>query len=314
MYLENIMYRSEDSYGSGVRDIIQIMVYEIYELGNTDILEYISEHYLDAEDKKVVAQLIMMIESGDELSEDDIENLCEELVDKINKKTNHNLKYALWLADKNVVEDMYAYDTLNIDAYNTSDVILSDLGYDGILFAYDEEPQPIKNINENKLLEYSLDELKNIPLPPETTKTDFDGFDINGAGNNPNSLESELLPTNPNRKYQIDKGRYPSEVAGGNDEDWWHYSNPYIAEITPQEYFDLCYTYIFHRTAPNIKDAINLPEIIKENVLEYSELMKNGTKFLMPYINFRTEQQEGRHRAIAAYLAGIETIPCEIII
>ena len=42
--------------------------------------------------------------------------------------------------------------------------------------------------------------------------------------------------------------------------------------------------------------------------------MQNGSKFLMPYLNFRTENQEGRHRALAAYLAGIETIPCEIII
>ena len=39
---------------------------------------------------------------------------------------------------------MYAYDSLNVDAYETSDVILSNLGADGILFAYDYEPEPIE--------------------------------------------------------------------------------------------------------------------------------------------------------------------------
>ena len=65
------------------------------------------------------------------------------MIKEINKQTDHDLKYALWLADKSVVLDMYAYDSLNVDAYETSDIILSNLGADGILFAYDYEPEPI---------------------------------------------------------------------------------------------------------------------------------------------------------------------------
>ena len=314
--MQKIMYRSEDSSGSGVRDIIEVMVFEIYELGNTDILEYVSEHYLSDDTKQDIDKVINAIEDGDELSEDDIIDLCENIVNEINKKTKHNLKFALWLADKDVVKDMYAYDELNIDAYYTSDIILSDLGYDGILFAYDIEPEPINNINESLLLEYSLNDIYRMSLPKPTNKTNFKGFTTDGAGNNENSDESYLLPNNHNRKYAINKGRYPNEVATGSDDEneWWHYTEPYIAEITPQEYFDLCYKYIFHKTPPSLDEALKLPEINENNVKEYAKAMQNGSKFLMPYLNFRTENQEGRHRALAAYLAGIETIPCEIII
>ena len=38
---------------------------------------------------------------------------------------------------------MYAYDESSIEAYKVSDIILSDLGIDGVLFAYDEMPEPI---------------------------------------------------------------------------------------------------------------------------------------------------------------------------
>ena len=73
-YEENnnkIMYRSEDSYGSGVRDVLDVMVYEIYELGNIDILDYICDHYFDEEMKRRCSKMILSIETGD-VFEDDI--------------------------------------------------------------------------------------------------------------------------------------------------------------------------------------------------------------------------------------------------
>ena len=57
--MQKIMYRSEDSSGSGVRDIIEVMVFEIYELGNTDILEYVSEHYLSDDTKQDIDKVII---------------------------------------------------------------------------------------------------------------------------------------------------------------------------------------------------------------------------------------------------------------
>ena len=144
--MEQIMYRSEDSSGSGVRDIIDVMTYEIYELRNLDILDYVFEHYEFSTGLSNDISAYLYALSDDvyyHMAKQNVQNLCTKIVDEINKKTKHNLKFALWLADRDVVADMYADDELNIDAYYTSDVILSDLGYDGQLFAYDEEPEPI---------------------------------------------------------------------------------------------------------------------------------------------------------------------------
>lgn len=167
-----------------------------------------------------------------------------------------------------------------------------------------------------KLLEYSSNEIDSIPLPKPTNKTNFEGFDLRYAGNNETSIESELLPGNKYRDYQLQKGRYPNSMASGSEDkdEWWTYNDAYIAEITPQEYFDYCYKYIFKRPVPNISNRNDLLGISWSNVEEYAKDMKNGTKFYMPYINFRIEQQEGRHRALAAQLNGYKTIPCVIII
>lgn len=139
--MENIMYRSEDSYGSGVRDILDIMTFEIYELKNIDILEYTLDHYLQNSNiKETVENMIADIEL---FNEEEIYKVCNLIINEINKQTDHNLKYALWLAEYDRVKDMYAYDESSIEAYKVSDIILSDLGIDGVLFAYDEMPEPI---------------------------------------------------------------------------------------------------------------------------------------------------------------------------
>ena len=142
--MEDIMYRSEETGGSGVRDIIEVMTFEIYELGNTDILDYVCEHYLKPGTRKIVQEFIYKVETGTEdIIEDDVIDICEIIIKEINEVTNHNLKYALWLADYDTVMEIYSYDESTIEAYKISDIILSDLGKDGILFGYDEEPEPI---------------------------------------------------------------------------------------------------------------------------------------------------------------------------
>lgn len=140
--MNSVMYRSEDSYGSGVRDILDIMVFEIYELKNIDILEYTLDHYLQNSNiKETVENMIADIEI---FNEEEIYKVCKLIVNEINKQTDHNLKYALWLAEYDAVSNIYSFDESSIEAYNISDIILSDLGYDGVLFGYDEEPEPIE--------------------------------------------------------------------------------------------------------------------------------------------------------------------------
>lgn len=66
---------------------------------------------------------------------------CERILELLNKKTGKDLKYCLWLADLEAV--LKLYKGVNVDTYETSSVVLSDLGYDGSLYAYEESPTPL---------------------------------------------------------------------------------------------------------------------------------------------------------------------------
>lgn len=82
-----------------------------------------------------------------------------------------------------------------------------------------------------------------------------------------------------------------------------------IAEMPPSEYLQRCAYQVF-------EDATiesTLAAIDESNVKKYAYMMKNGTKFDMPYLNFMSGQQEGRHRAAAAMQAGIEKIPVLVV-
>lgn len=54
-----------------------------------------------------------------------------------------HLKYCLWLASKSTVLDLYNASEQDIQKYETSPIILSDLGMDGMLFAYESMPRPL---------------------------------------------------------------------------------------------------------------------------------------------------------------------------
>ena len=79
--------------------------------------------------------------------------------------------------------------------------------------------------------------------------------------------------------------------------------------MSPSEYLQRCAYQVF-------EDATiesTLAAIDESNVKKYADMMKNGTKFDMPYLNFMSGQQEGRHRAAAAMQAGIAKIPVLVV-
>ena len=72
------------------------------------------------------------------------------------------------------------------------------------------------------LKEYKPEEIDEIiDLPEPTTKTNFEGFDTNYAGNSDSSNASLLLPTNPDRKWALLKKW--DKLSCASDEDYWHY-------------------------------------------------------------------------------------------
>ena len=143
--MQLIMYRSESAYGSGVRDIVDVLTYEIFELGNTDSLDYIASHYkLDKDGRELLGRLQECWENYASDSEDIQRNCIAKLVGALNRYFGVELKYCLWLADLSAVSELYSDGETAIDAYGASQYKLSDLGRDGVLFAYTEMPLPIE--------------------------------------------------------------------------------------------------------------------------------------------------------------------------
>lgn len=131
-----------------------------------------------------------------------------------------------------------------------------------------------------------------ITEPPKPTKqTEFDGFRLDKTGM---SAYDDVL-----ENIKADQDGY---LTDGN--------NAYIAEMSPVEYMDRCAIEIFEKS-----HYVNLIGGIEPigSVERYAKMMKEGTKFNLPVLNYETKNQEGRHRALAAYLNGIDKIPVLII-
>lgn len=82
-----------------------------------------------------------------------------------------------------------------------------------------------------------------------------------------------------------------------------------IAEMSPREYLERCAYEIFDQGT--MESVVN--GVVPETAEKYRKMMEDGTKFHLPYLNYRDGGQEGRHRAVAAHLLGIEKMPVLII-
>ena len=141
---------------------------------------------------------------------------------------------------------------------------------------------------ENQREEEYNNEVSN--LPPETTKTNFEGFDITKTDP---SYDEYFIKGNKDRDYVLNKGGY---------------TDAYIAEMTPEEYLKLCGKYGWQHIYDNIDEIIeHTPD--KHLIDEYAEMFKQGKKAPMPVLDINHRSQEGRHRALACVKAGIKTMP-----
>lgn len=153
--MKEVLYRTETYSGSGERNVIDVMLFEIWELCNTDILDTLLESDLIKSEElrdriKYVAEYVDNLDDEDEVKE-----LCEEIISEINKNTGKHIKYAIWLAGYDAIvrhdeNGGYGKDITSeadIDKYEIGDVILSDMGKDdgGILYGYEDQPIPINN-------------------------------------------------------------------------------------------------------------------------------------------------------------------------
>ena len=142
IHLSEILYRTESAYGSKHREIIDVMQYEIFELNNSDILDYLIIHHTDAFDVHQISRIYGVF-AGLINTDSAQYDFCRELVEALNSYYNVHLKYCLWLASKSTVLDLYNASEQDIQKYETSPIILSDLGMDVMLFAYESMPRPL---------------------------------------------------------------------------------------------------------------------------------------------------------------------------
>ena len=143
-----IGYRTESAYGSNVRKLKDIIFFEVSELLNIDIFEYCINNYrLPKYIKFKLRNTILLIEEGQEVNEERLKRNIDDLIDSLNKIFEIDLRYGLWVCEnKQTIIDYYDANEYDVDTYDVSDgIIISDLEEDGILYAFEFLPQPIKN-------------------------------------------------------------------------------------------------------------------------------------------------------------------------
>lgn len=155
--MRDVRYRTETFSGTGERDAVEVMAFETFELGNTDILYHLEQGLLHDSGELGVCCLDFIehlnnqgLIQDSEWVEFGFENgiaFYKEVLAEIQRMTGFEIKYALWLADKDVVIDK-GYDGYGLDmdseddfdCYEVGPVVLSDLGSAGVLYGYTEMP------------------------------------------------------------------------------------------------------------------------------------------------------------------------------
>ena len=151
----SIRYRTEVFSGLEYRNALDVMVYETFELGNSDILEYLfngilKKHHCKTRWQKLINSILDQEEIW-EIEKEEQYLFFADVLEAIKEVTKKDIEYVLWLADISTVKDFYGGEDENIDSYYVSDIILSDLGYDGTLYGYEQIPV---RISEKELLQY----------------------------------------------------------------------------------------------------------------------------------------------------------------
>lgn len=161
---EPVGYRSDDLFGDGYRDAVDVMAHEIFELQNADILDTLADGVLKdmdiAENLKHLSYDIGapravyfadILEEDADTAEEKAKAFVREILDAVREKTGKDIKYVLWLSGS--VGDVITEYELNeaiteFDEYSTADsVVLSDIGKGGKLFGYEKLPAEIRIVD-----------------------------------------------------------------------------------------------------------------------------------------------------------------------
>lgn len=132
------LYRCDDYSNGDYTDPVEVLAYEMGELGNSDVPAYCYDKY---HEKMTTAETDMLNKAVDDIengvSEAEAKEIAKNLIAIMERVWGIKIVKVMWLATKAAVKELYADgDESELRAHETSPYILSDLGYDGILFAY----------------------------------------------------------------------------------------------------------------------------------------------------------------------------------
>lgn len=141
-------YRTEAFSGTGERDAVKVMAFETFELENTDILEYLAENVLCNHPLAQECRSMAAVGPDRNTPFEEQHEFFRRILAAVNEATGRNIRYVLWLADLDAVQDREWYgrdmvDDSDYDEYEVGPVIFSDLGYDGALYGYEQMPEAV---------------------------------------------------------------------------------------------------------------------------------------------------------------------------
>lgn len=120
-------------------------MFEMAELRNDDIPEYVLSHFtLSDSVREELTDTLKLRDNGEYpflVDRSYLEDLIDDMLTDIRNETGKDIRYGLWLADEDGVKRYLCGGT--VDRYPLSEVILSDLGPDGRLYAFNSLPVPL---------------------------------------------------------------------------------------------------------------------------------------------------------------------------
>lgn len=156
---DNVFIRYRIENGVRERNPVKVMAFEMVELDNTDIVEYLLNNHLVQQkaNKDFLENIIKGICPYTDYDDNACLQQCEDIIKDIEHTVNRSIRYVLWLTEPAAIDECYAFseeDGYEIDGYQISDIVLSDLGYDGTLYAYEQNPVPIESKIIHRQLEF----------------------------------------------------------------------------------------------------------------------------------------------------------------
>jgi len=164
-------FRTDQLFNGGYRDAAEVMAYEIFELQNADILETLRTTIL--KDTQIGTRMKPLIDGIENNTNDEDINEFLDLafknkeaqliytrivLSKIKSLTGKDIKYCLWLCDSvQDIRNSYEIEGQKpfqiFDEYETSDIVLSDIGPEGKLYGYESYPVCVRTFYDGENFE-----------------------------------------------------------------------------------------------------------------------------------------------------------------